>query len=101
MRGNLTDPLNWLLRELSSPVVAYQYMPEGQTTSPLGARSAHFRQRVAADLADRRRQQGQPADLPAADGKALQTHWPFGLRARRSRHARRTSSPPATTFSRR
>ena len=62
--------------------MAYQYMPEGQTTF---LHSEHDRPISANEL-----QQiwltdgGSKASrlvFRAADGKALQTHWPFGLRS--------------------
>ena len=102
LRGNVTDPLNWLLRELSSPVVAYQYLPEdADDVSPLGARSAHFRQRVAADLADRRRQQGQPAGLRAPPtARRCRRIGRLGCAARSAPRRGRTSSHPRRRCSR-
>jgi hypothetical protein len=80
LRGDVTRPLNWLLRELSGPAVAYQYLPGSQTLvhsqldpkfSPRdlhqirltdgGGKASHF-------------------TLRADDGKVLQDKWPLALR---------------------
>ncbi len=80
MRGDLTNTLNWLLRELSRPVVSYQYM--------LGGKSLVLPE-IDAKLTARDLQLIRLTDgggkasrlvFAAADGNVLLPHWPFSLR---------------------
>jgi hypothetical protein len=80
LRGDVTGPLNWLLRELSGPVVSYRYLPTDQTL---------VHSSLDPKLSDRDLHQIQLNDgggktsqlvFTAADGKAFSTPWPLGLR---------------------
>jgi hypothetical protein len=80
LRGDVTKMLNWLLRELSAPVVAYQYLPGSQTL----VHSALDQKLAGRDVGLIRLTDGGSAAsrlvFAAADGKPLQPHWPLGLR---------------------
>lgn len=80
LKGDVTSPLNWLLRELSSPVVAYRYLPPDQTL---------LHSQLDQGLTPRDLEQIRLSDggnktsrlvFAAGDGKVLQLHWPLGLR---------------------
>jgi hypothetical protein len=81
LRGDVTKTLNWLLRELSGPVVAYRYLPADQSL----AHSAVDQKLTDRDLHLIRLTDGgsQASRLvfAAADGKILQAAWPLGLRS--------------------
>jgi hypothetical protein len=88
MRKDVTDTLNWLLRELSCAVVSYQYLSGGK--NPL-------QQDIdikldPADLKKIRLTDGGPTNsrliFSAADGKALSPKWPLALRGRECDAAR-------------
>jgi hypothetical protein len=81
LRGDVTRPLNWLLRELSSPVVAYQYLPGSQTL---------LHSQLDPKLSPRDLEQLRLTDgggktshlvFAAADGKVLHANWPLALRS--------------------
>ena len=80
LRGDVTKTLNWLLRELSTPVVAYQYLPGAQTLvhSQLDPKLS------PKDLEQIRLTDGGGKTshlvFAAADGKVLQANWPLALR---------------------
>jgi hypothetical protein len=80
LRGDVTSPLNWLLRELSDPVVAYHYLPPGQTL----IHASLDRAITPGDLTQIRLTDGGSKAsrlvFSAADGKPLEHHWPLGLR---------------------
>lgn len=80
LRGDVTKTLNWLLRELSGPVLAYEYLPDGHTLS----HSSLDQKLVARDLAQIMLTDGGKATsrlvFRAADGAPLQTRWPLALR---------------------
>jgi hypothetical protein len=80
LRGDVTSPLNWLLRELSDPVVAYHYLPAGQTL----VHASLDRAITPRDLEQIRLTDGGSKAsrlvFAAADGKPLERHWPIGLR---------------------
>jgi hypothetical protein len=79
-RGDVTKTLNWLLRELANPVVAYQYLPANQTLRD---------SQIDRVLSQRDLQQIRLTDggskasrlvFAAGDGKPLSVHWPMALR---------------------
>lgn len=79
-RGDVTKTLNWLLRELANPVVAYQYLPANQTLRD---------SQIDRILSERDLQQIRLSDggnkgsrlvFAAGDGKPLSPHWPLALR---------------------
>lgn len=81
IQGDLTDRLNWLLREISGPTLAYQYLPQGQTLA---------NSKLDVKLLPRDLQQIWLTDggkgnsrlvFKAADGKVLETRWPLGMQA--------------------
>lgn len=80
MKGDVTEHLNWLLRELSGPTLAEEYMVSGQ---PLADSHLDLK------LAPRDAQQiwltdgGSKASqllFRAGSGKVLETNWPLALR---------------------
>jgi hypothetical protein len=79
-RGDVTKTLNWLLRELANPVVAYRYLPANQTLRG----SQIDRLLTRRDLEQIRLSDGGTKAsrlvFTAADGKPLLLHWPLGLR---------------------
>jgi hypothetical protein len=88
LRGDVTSPLNWLLRELSGPVVAYRYLPADQAL----AHSQLDQTLDGTDLEQIRLTDGGPKgsrlEFTAADGKVLQTPWPLALRGDKCAKAR-------------
>ncbi len=78
--GDVTKMLNWLLRELASPVVAYQYVGSNQTLRD----SQLDRLLTPRDLEQIRLTDGgsqaSHLEFPVGDGKPLVPHWPAGLR---------------------
>lgn len=77
LKGDVTEEINWLLRELSGPALAYQYMPGDKTLADsnldekLGPRDLRLIR-----LAD-----GSRGLVFAADeGEVLKTNWPRALR---------------------
>ena len=79
-KGDVTEVLNWLLKELSGPTLAIQYLPEveskaGQCDSPLSERD-RFHIRLTEAGAGRNK-----LVWSLADGKPLKTNWPLALRA--------------------
>ena len=88
-RGDKTETLNWLLQELSRPVVSYQYLLGGKSLvqpeldAKLTARDLQFiRLTDGGSKASR-------LVFAAADGNVLLPHWPFSLRDRRVRRGPR------------
>ncbi len=88
MRGDVTNTLNWLLKELSRPVVSYQYL--------LGAKSV-AQPELDAKLTARDLQMirltdggraGNRLDFPADKGEVLVPDWPLGLRSDKCKIAR-------------
>jgi hypothetical protein len=81
LRGDVTQPLNWLLRELSGPVVACQYLPakDSLANSPFDQRlnRRDLEQIVLTDGGTK----GSHLNFHASDGEALQIHWPQGMNA--------------------
>ena len=80
LRGDVTNMLNWLLRELADSVVAYRYLPANATLlhSSLD-RALKPREMEQIRLSDG----GSKASrlvFAAADGKPLQPHWPLVMR---------------------
>ncbi len=77
LKGDVTEELNWLLRELSGPAIAYQYMPGDKTLADsnldvkLGPRDLHLIR-----LADSSRGLTFASD----EGEVLRTNWPRALR---------------------
>ncbi len=80
MRGDVTNTLNWLLRELSRPVVSYEYLS--------GVKSM-MQPEIDAKLTERDRQLIRLTDggskasrlvFAAADGNVLLPRWPSSLR---------------------
>jgi len=78
--GDLSQQLNWLLRELSGPTLAYQYLPQGQslTNSKLDLKL------LPRDLDQIVLTDGGKGNsrlvYRASEGKVLETRWPLGLR---------------------
>ena len=80
MRGDVTGTLNWLLRELSRPVVSYQYMLGGKSlVQPEMEAKLTARDLQLIRLTDGG---GKASRLvfAAADGNVLLPHWPVSLR---------------------
>jgi hypothetical protein len=79
LKGDVTKQLNWLLRELSGPALAYQYLPGDKTLAgsnldeKLGPRDLHLLR-----LTDGGR--GSKLVFPADDATVLETRWPMALR---------------------
>ena len=78
-KGDVTEMLNWLLKELSGPTLAIQYLPEvesmaGQCDSPLSERDK-FHVRLTEAGAGRNK-----LVWTLADGSPLKTNWPLALR---------------------
>jgi hypothetical protein len=80
LRGDVTNMLNWLLRELADPVVAYRYLPPNATS----LHSTLDRKLDPRDLEQIRLSDGgnkaSRLVFAAADGKPLQPHWPLAMR---------------------
>ena len=80
LRGDVTGPLNWLLRELAGPVMSYRYLPAGETL----LHSSLDKTIAAGDLQQIRLTDGGSKAsrlvFAAADGKAFSAPWPPGLR---------------------
>lgn len=81
LRGDLTNPLNWLLRELAGPVVSYRYLPPEQSL----VHSQTDQDLTPNDLKQIMLTDGGKSSsrlvFAAADGRALQTpNWPMALR---------------------
>ena len=80
LRGDVTNMLNWLLRELADPVVAYRYLPPNATL----LHSTLDRKLDPRDLEQIRLSDGgnkaSRLVFAAADGKPLQPHWPLAMR---------------------
>jgi len=82
LEGDVTEELNWLLRELSGPTVALQYMPESQELA------AFLRQPLdERDLSNLRVTDGQ-LTLRLDDPEALAFRWPRALRGEKFTPAR-------------
>ncbi len=75
-QGSKVDVLNWLLAELSVPVLSNQYMVGrgALTESPLNQKLA------ADDLNQLMLTSGGGRAVSAGEGKALEVHWPLALR---------------------
>ena len=80
LRGDVTNTLNWLLRELADSVVAYRYLPANATL---------FHSSLDRALKPREMEQIRLSDggskasrlvFAAADGRPLQPHWPLVMR---------------------
>ena len=80
MRGDVTSTLNWLLRELSRPIVSYQYMLGGKSLiQPEIDAKLTVEDLQVIRLTDG----GSKASrlvFAAGDGKVLLPNWPFSLR---------------------
>jgi hypothetical protein len=81
MKGNVTRELNWLLRELSGPTMAYQYLPgeqaltESKLDTPLEPRDvSHIR------LTDGGHSGGHSLSFSADNARVLETRWPRAMR---------------------
>ena len=80
-KGDVTDTLNWLLKELSGPTLAIQYLPEvesmaGQIDSGLTERDKFHIRLTEAGAGTR----GTKLVWSLLDGKPLKTNWPLLLR---------------------
>jgi hypothetical protein len=82
LRGDVTGELNWLLRELASLMLAYEYLPGEQALADSGldrkldpGDSFHIR------LTDGVTSGGKQLVFRADEARLLETHWPLVLRA--------------------
>lgn len=79
LQGDVTATLNWLLRELANPMVAYRYLRERD-----GLANSKLDEPLSLDdlklirLTDGGR--GSQLVASAASGQVLETHWPLALR---------------------
>ncbi|NUQ64443.1 MAG: hypothetical protein HUU20_18410 [Pirellulales bacterium] len=81
LKGDLTDELNWLLAELSGPVLAYQYLQDRTSLAdtelnPKLPRDALSHIRLSDGAPDAGR-----LVFAAGDPQVLQTRWPHALRS--------------------
>jgi hypothetical protein len=80
-KGDLSETLNWLLGELVGPTLACQYLPQGESLS----NSKLDQQLSREDLKMIRLTDGghknSRLEFSVADGKVLETHWPWVLRS--------------------
>ena len=75
LKGDVTEELNWLLRELSGPALAMQYLPENQSLADKGDVDLTERDAFHIRLSDGR------LAFRAPNAEVLQTQWPLALRA--------------------
>ncbi len=76
LQGDVTEELNWLLRELSGPATAYQYLPGDRTL----ADSNLDRTLVPGEVQLIRLTDGHGSVFAADEGKLLRTNWPMALK---------------------
>ena len=80
LRGDVTEPLNWLLRELSTQILAYRYIRGEKDSYSPGDRKLSPNDIQQIMLTDGGRKDSRLV-FSAADGKPLQmSHWPVALR---------------------
>jgi len=75
LKGDVTEELNWLLRELSGPALAMQYLPENQSLADKGDQELSERDVFHIRLSDGRLQ------FRAHNAEVLRTQWPLAFRA--------------------
>jgi hypothetical protein len=82
LRGDLSVPLNWLLYELSGPVMANRYLADNQTmvNSRLDLKLAP-RDLEKVRLSDGGSKASRLVFSAAGDDNPLQPHWPLALRS--------------------
>jgi hypothetical protein len=84
MRGDLSVPLNWMLFQLSGPIMATRYLPDNQTTT-----SSRLDQKLVKGdldmlrLSDGGSKASRLVFSPTGDDNPLKPHWPLMLRDRR------------------